>query len=54
VLPGRLQLIGFADLGEIRYAHDPWFGSQVGITYSGYTLAGANANQLAAFEARIA
>jgi hemolysin activation/secretion protein len=24
-LPGRLQLIAFADVGEVRYAHDPWF-----------------------------
>ncbi len=24
-MPGRLQLIGFIDAGEIRYAHNPWF-----------------------------
>ncbi|MDB5694025.1 MAG: peptide transporter [Alphaproteobacteria bacterium] len=24
-LPGRLQLIGFVDAGEVRFAHDPWF-----------------------------
>lgn len=24
-LPGRFQLIGFVDTGEVEYAHDPWF-----------------------------
>ncbi|MDT9599365.1 ShlB/FhaC/HecB family hemolysin secretion/activation protein [Sphingosinicella rhizophila] len=24
-LPGQLQLIGFVDVGEVDYAHDPWF-----------------------------
>lgn len=24
-LPGRFQLIGFVDTGEVNFAHDPWF-----------------------------
>ena len=43
-LPGRLQLIGFTDLGEVRYAHEPWFagpnhaarsGIGAGLTWAG-------------------
>jgi hemolysin activation/secretion protein len=43
-LPGRLQLIGFADAGEVRYAHHPWFagsnhaarsGIGAGLTWAG-------------------
>ena len=43
-LPGRFQLIGFVDAGEIDFAHDPWFagpnharrsGAGVGLTWSG-------------------
>ena len=43
-LPGRFQLIGFVDAGEIDFAHDPWFaganrarrsGAGVGLVWSG-------------------
>jgi hemolysin activation/secretion protein len=34
-LPGRLQLIGFADVGEVRYAHEPWFLGPNNTTRSG-------------------
>ena len=43
-LPGRFQLIGFVDAGEIDFAHDPWFagpnharrsGAGVGLIWSG-------------------
>ena len=43
-LPGRFQLIGFVDAGEIHFAHDPWFaganrarrsGAGVGLVWSG-------------------
>jgi hemolysin activation/secretion protein len=34
-LPGRLQLIGFVDVGEVRYAHDPWFAGSNHATRSG-------------------
>ena len=42
-LPGRFQLIGFVDAGEIDFAHDPWFaganrarrsGAGVGLVWS--------------------
>ncbi|MDI6623146.1 MAG: ShlB/FhaC/HecB family hemolysin secretion/activation protein [Brevundimonas sp.] len=43
-LPGRFQLIGFVDTGEVNFAHDPWFpgsnharrsGVGVGVNWSG-------------------
>jgi hemolysin activation/secretion protein len=34
-LPGRLQLIAFGDIGEIRYAHQPWFTGSNHATRSG-------------------
>lgn len=34
-LPGHLQLIGFADVGQVRYAHDPWFIGSNQATRSG-------------------
>jgi hemolysin activation/secretion protein len=43
-LPGELQLIGFVDVGEVEYAHDPWFpgsnhasrsGIGAGLTWAG-------------------
>jgi hemolysin activation/secretion protein len=34
-LPGRLQLIGFGDVGQIRYAHAPWFTGSNHATRSG-------------------
>ena len=43
-LPGRFQLIGFVDRGEVDFAHDPWFagpnharrsGVGVGLNWSG-------------------
>lgn len=34
-LPGRLQLIGFTDMGEVRYAHQPWFAGPNHTTRSG-------------------
>jgi hemolysin activation/secretion protein len=34
-LPGRLQLIGFVDIGEVRFAHDPWFTGSNRATRSG-------------------
>ena len=43
-LPGRFQLIGFVDTGEVDFAHDPWFpgpnharrsGAGVGLNWSG-------------------
>lgn len=42
--PGKLQAIGFIDVGEVHYAHDPWFagsnhahrsGAGVGLNWSG-------------------
>jgi hemolysin activation/secretion protein len=42
--PGQLQLIGFVDVGEVEYAHDPWFtgsnhagrsGIGAGLTWAG-------------------
>lgn len=34
-LPGRLQLIGFVDVGEVTYAHDPWFAGSNHASRSG-------------------
>lgn len=43
-LPGRLQLIGFAETGQVDFAHDPWFtgsnrarrsGGGVGVNWFG-------------------
>ncbi|MDQ3124526.1 MAG: ShlB/FhaC/HecB family hemolysin secretion/activation protein, partial [Pseudomonadota bacterium] len=43
-LPGRFQLIGFVDTGEVNFAHDPWFtgsnharrsGVGAGVVWSG-------------------
>jgi hemolysin activation/secretion protein len=34
-LPGRLQLIGFVDAGEVRFAHSPWFTGPNHATRSG-------------------
>lgn len=34
-LPGRLQLIGFADVDEVRFAHEPWFAGPNHTTRSG-------------------
>ncbi|HZG10364.1 MAG TPA: ShlB/FhaC/HecB family hemolysin secretion/activation protein [Allosphingosinicella sp.] len=34
-LPGQIQLIGFADVGEVRYANDPWFTGSNHTTRSG-------------------
>ena len=43
-LPGRFELIGFVDTGEVNFAHDPWFpgsnharrsGVGVGVNWSG-------------------
>jgi len=43
-LPGRFQLIGFVDAGEVNFAHDPWFtgpnhaersGGGVGVNWFG-------------------
>jgi hemolysin activation/secretion protein len=34
-LPGRLQLIGFVDTGEVRYAHNPWFAGSNHASRSG-------------------
>lgn len=43
-LPGRFQLIGFVDTGEVNFAHDPWFpgsnharrsGGGIGINWFG-------------------
>lgn len=33
--PGRFQLIGFVDVGEVRYAHEPWFTGSNHTTRSG-------------------
>ncbi len=35
-LPGRFELVGFADTGEVRYAHNPWFAGSNHARRSGY------------------
>lgn len=35
-LPGTLELIGFVDTGEVRYAQDPWFTGSNHAVRSGY------------------
>ncbi|MBU1384932.1 MAG: ShlB/FhaC/HecB family hemolysin secretion/activation protein [Alphaproteobacteria bacterium] len=35
-LPGRFQLIGFVDRGEVDFAHDPWFSGSNHARRSGY------------------
>ncbi|MDB5472018.1 MAG: Polypeptide-transport-associated domain protein ShlB-type [Caulobacter sp.] len=35
-LPGRFQLIGFVDGGEVDFAHDPWFTGSNHASRSGY------------------
>lgn len=35
-LPGRVQLIGFVDVGEVRIANDPWFDGPNHARRSGY------------------
>lgn len=35
-LPGQLQLFGFLDTGEVRYAHSPWFTTSNHARRSGY------------------
>lgn len=35
-LPGRFQLIGFVDTGEVDFAHDPWFPGPNHARRSGY------------------
>ena len=35
-LPGRFQLIGFIDTGEVRYAYDPWFVGSTHTSRSGF------------------
>lgn len=35
-LPGRLQLIGFVDYGQVDFAHDPWFVGSNRARRSGY------------------
>jgi len=35
-LPGRVQLIGFVDYGEITFAHDPWLAVDNDTRRSGY------------------
>lgn len=35
-LPGRLQLIGFVDFGEVDYAHEPWLNGPNHTRRSGY------------------
>jgi hemolysin activation/secretion protein len=35
-LPGRFQLIGFVDSGEVDYAHNPWFSGPNHARRSGY------------------
>lgn len=35
-LPGQLQLAAFVDVGEVRYAHDPWFAGSNHAHRSGY------------------
>lgn len=35
-LPGRFQLIGFVDTGEVEFAHDPWFPGPNRARRSGY------------------
>jgi hemolysin activation/secretion protein len=34
-LPGRLQLIGFVDTGEVHFAHNPWFAGSNSARRSG-------------------
>lgn len=36
VLPGRFELIGFIDTGEVRYSQDPWFTGSNHASRSGY------------------
>ena len=35
-LPGRFELVGFVDTGEVRYAQDPWFTGSNHTVRSGY------------------
>ncbi len=35
-LPGTLELIGFVDTGEVRYAHNPWFAGSNHAVRSGF------------------
>ena len=35
-LPGRFQLFGFVDAGQVRFAHDPWFPGSNDTSRSGY------------------
>ncbi len=35
-VPGQLQLIGFADVGEVEYSNDPWFGGSNHARRSGF------------------
>lgn len=35
-LPGRFELIGFVDTGEVSYAHDPWFAGSNHAHRTGY------------------
>jgi len=35
-LPGRFQLIGFVDYGQVAYAHEPWLGGPNRTHRSGY------------------
>ncbi len=35
-LPGRFELIGFVETGEVRYAYDPWFTGSNHARRSGY------------------
>ncbi len=35
-LPGRFELIGFVDTGEVQYAHNPWFAGSNHARRTGY------------------
>lgn len=35
-VPGRVQLIGFVDVGAVKFAHDPWFAGTNHAHRSGY------------------